>query len=89
VCPFVPLVLSCSAYPHPALPSPTVNARALPSPTYLYTVKLVNSKLRNSKFHDDSNFSLNLHPKEERFIQIYLVILKNLVICNLKEKSAL
>jgi hypothetical protein len=42
-----------------------------------------------SKFHDNSNFSLNLHPKKENFIQIYLVISKTLEICNLKEKSAL
>jgi hypothetical protein len=35
------------------------------------------------------NFRLNLCPKEEKVIQIYLVILKALIICNSKEKSVL
>jgi hypothetical protein len=39
---------------------------------------LVNSKLNNLKFHNNSNFSLNLGPKEEKFIQIYVVIFKTL-----------
>jgi hypothetical protein len=34
----------------------------------------VNSKLYASKFSDNLNFCLNLRPKEEKFIQIYLVI---------------
>jgi hypothetical protein len=50
---------------------------------------VVNSKLYNSKFHDDSNFTLNLRPKEDKFIQIYLVISKTLIIRNSKEKAAL
>jgi hypothetical protein len=43
----------------------------------------------NSKFDGILNFSLNLHPKEEKVIQIYLVILKILIIRNFKEKSVL
>jgi hypothetical protein len=43
----------------------------------------------NYKFYDILNFSLVLHAKEEKHIQIYLVILKTLIICNSKEKSAL
>jgi hypothetical protein len=50
---------------------------------YQGTVKLVNFK------HYNSNFSLNLLSKEKTFTQIYLVISKTLVICNLKEKSVL
>jgi hypothetical protein len=43
----------------------------------------------NLKFCDNSNFSFNLHPEEEKFIQIYLIISKTLMICNSKQKSAL
>jgi hypothetical protein len=43
--------------------------------------------IQNSR--DISNFSLYLCPKEEKFIQIYLVILKTLIIHNSKEKSVL
>jgi AMMECR1 domain-containing protein len=39
--------------------------------------------------HNIFNFDLNLCLKEERFIQIYLVILKTLIFCNEKEKSGL
>jgi hypothetical protein len=35
------------------------------------------------------NFGLNLHPKEEKLIQIYLVILITFVLCNSKDKSVL
>jgi hypothetical protein len=38
------------------------------------TVKFINSKIYNLKFQDISNFSLNLHTKEKKLIQIYLVI---------------
>jgi hypothetical protein len=41
------------------------------------------------KFYDISNFGLNLSPKEEKFVCIYLVILKTLIIHNSKEKSVL
>jgi hypothetical protein len=40
------------------------------------------------KFCDNSNFSLNLCPKEEKFIQFYLVNSKISIICNLKEEFA-
>jgi hypothetical protein len=46
-------------------------------------------RIYNSKFRHDSNFSLNLGPKEEKFTQIYLVISKTLIIRNSNEKSAL
>jgi hypothetical protein len=39
---------------------------------------LVNSKLYNSKFHNNFNFCFNLGPKEETFIQIYQVISETL-----------
>jgi hypothetical protein len=55
----------------------------------IYSKSLVNLKLYNLKFCDNLNFSLNLGPKEDKFIQIYLVILKTLIICNYNEKSAL
>jgi hypothetical protein len=42
-------------------------------------------KVCSSKFRYSLKFSLNLCPKEEKFIQIYLVILKTLIICNLKK----
>jgi hypothetical protein len=50
---------------------------------------LVNSKLYYSTFYDTLNFSLNVCPKEEKFVQIYVVISKTLIICNLKENFAL
>jgi hypothetical protein len=50
---------------------------------------LVNSKRYKSKFCDNSNFCLKLGPKEEKFIQIYLVISRTLIIHNSKEKSSL
>jgi thioesterase domain-containing protein len=40
------------------------------------------SCMRNLKFHDISSFSSNLHTKEEKFIQIYPVISKTLMIRN-------
>jgi hypothetical protein len=43
----------------------------------------------NSTFHDNSNFSSHLCPKEEKFIHIYLIILKTLIIHNSKEQSVL
>jgi hypothetical protein len=43
----------------------------------------------NSKFCHNSIFCLNIGPKEEKFVQLYLVISKTLIIRNLKEKSAL
>jgi hypothetical protein len=43
----------------------------------------------NSKFYDISKFGFNLGLKEEKFIQIYLVISKTLIICNAKQKSVL
>jgi hypothetical protein len=46
--------------------------------------KVVNSKLYNTKFHNILNFSLNLSPKEERFIPIYRHISKTLIIHNSK-----
>jgi hypothetical protein len=46
-------------------------------------------KICNLKFCDISNFSLHLQPKEGKFTQIYLVISKNLIICNSKDKSVL
>jgi hypothetical protein len=50
-----------------------------------------NSEPHNSKFCDTGiwNISLNVSSKEGKFIQIYLVILKTLIIHNLKEKSVL
>jgi hypothetical protein len=42
----------------------------------------------NSKFCNNLNFSLNLPPNKEKFIQIYLVISKPLI-RNLEEKFAL
>jgi hypothetical protein len=50
---------------------------------------MVNSKFYNSEFCDILNFSLNLCPKEEKFIQIYFVISKMLVSRYSKEKSVL
>jgi predicted transport protein len=43
----------------------------------------VNSKLYNLKFCHITNLSLNLYPKEEKCIQIYLVISKTFIIHNL------
>jgi hypothetical protein len=43
---------------------------------------LVNLKLCNLKFLDTSNFSLDLCPKEEKFVEIYVVILKTSIIHN-------
>jgi hypothetical protein len=43
----------------------------------------------NLKFHNILNFSLNLSPKKEKNMQIYLVISKTFIILNLKEKSVL
>jgi hypothetical protein len=50
---------------------------------------MVNSTLYDSKLHDISNFSLNLGPKEEKFILIYPVVSKTLISHNSKEKSVL
>jgi hypothetical protein len=41
---------------------------------------VVDSKLYNAKFLDNSNFSLNISPEEEKFIQSYVVIPKILII---------
>jgi hypothetical protein len=45
--------------------------------------------LVNSKYRNILNFGLNLSPKEEKFIHIYLVISKTLIVCISKEKSVL
>jgi hypothetical protein len=50
---------------------------------------LVKLKLYNLKFLSILNFSLNLHPKEEKLLQIYLIISKTLKIRNSKEKCVL
>jgi hypothetical protein len=41
---------------------------------FLVQENLVHSKNCNLKFLSILNFSFNLHPKEEKFIEIYLVI---------------
>jgi hypothetical protein len=55
-----------------------------------HTHQNTNSKLYNSKFCDlDLSLNLrNLRTKEEKFIQIYLVISETLKIRNSKGKSA-
>jgi hypothetical protein len=45
-------------------------------------LNVVNPKLYNSKFRNNSDFGLYFGPKEEKFIQIYLVISKTLIINN-------
>jgi hypothetical protein len=56
---------------------------------YFKVCKMEYGKTLLIPFCDNSNFSLNLHPKEEKFIHVYLVILKTLILRNSKEISAL
>jgi hypothetical protein len=49
--------------------------------------RVVNLKLCNLKFLHNLNVSFNFHPKKEKFIQIYLVNSKTLVIHNAKKKK--